>query len=90
MNEIKCPNCSVFMPQIQLDSGWCEECGHKIPLFIYEQFGGKSPDEKTLSKIHWDKPRAAAPAEERENLAGWKIALIGVAVVGIVIVIIAY
>jgi hypothetical protein len=87
MKNVKCPNCDIMLPAMQLSSGWCEECGHKIPHFIYEEAGVKAAGEKSLAQMHWDRPQAG-PADEPEDLPRWKIAAIGAAVIGIAAVIV--
>jgi hypothetical protein len=86
MVGIKCPNCDIALPSQDLSDGWCDACGKKVPLFVYEQAGMEAPSEKTLTKIHWDHPQAGP--EEKESLPVWQFAAIGVFVVGLAVVIV--
>jgi hypothetical protein len=87
MKDVKCPNCEAALSVALLDSGWCESCGHKVPRFIYKEAGARAPGEKQLSSIVRNQG-LIAPAEEMEALPFWKLAVLGVVLLGIAVVII--
>ncbi len=86
LKTIKCPSCDVVLPDQELDDGWCESCGKKIPQFIYEEAGLESRAERSLTKLHWDKP--AEGPQEKESLPIWQLSLIGVCVLALAVVIV--
>ena len=86
MNDIKCPSCAAALPSNQLESGWCERCGKKIPHFVYTEAGSKAPEERRLAKS--DGVQTLGAAEELEDLPAWKIALLGAAVLAVAAVIV--
>lgn len=83
---VKCPSCDVVLPDAELDDGWCDACGKKIPQFIYEKAGMEAPSERTLSRMHWDKPMEGP--QEKESLPIWQLSVIGVFVLALAVVIV--
>jgi hypothetical protein len=37
MTAISCPYCNVIVPAKELEDGWCENCGKKLPPFVYSR-----------------------------------------------------
>ena len=86
VNDIKCPSCAAALPANQLESGWCDQCGKKIPHFVYTEAGSKAPEERRLTKV--DGVQTPMAAEEMEDLPTWKIALLAAAVLAVAAVIV--
>lgn len=83
----KCPNCRATLPKSELTAGWCDSCGQKIPLFIYEEIGWETPEEhRPFNHLH------DAPAQEQvleaEPFPIVQVGLIAAAVIGIGFVIV--
>jgi hypothetical protein len=87
MGATKCPNCRVALPQKEMASGWCDACGQKIPLFVYEECGMETPEEhRPFNHLH-DAP-AREQVMEAEPFPLLQVSLIAVAIVGIAFVIV--
>ena len=87
MSATKCPNCRAVLPKSELAAGWCDACGQKIPLFVYEEIGQEAPEEhQPFNHLH------DAPAQEKvietEPFPIMQASLIAAAVIGIAFVIV--
>ena len=88
MSSAKCPNCRVVLPKAELAAGWCDSCGQKIPLFVYEEIGMETPDEhRPFNHLH-DAPSTQVQVLEGEPFPILQVSLIAVAVIGIAVVIV--
>ncbi|MCE9534245.1 MAG: hypothetical protein K8T89_24460 [Planctomycetes bacterium] len=88
MSEIKCPSCDVLLPSGDLRDGWCGACGKKVPMFVYHQAHLSGPKETGLPSAVREAPPVVAQLDPEEKPPIWQIACIGVAVIGIAIVIV--
>jgi hypothetical protein len=85
--KCKCPNCRAELPENELNAGWCDACGQKIPLFVYEEIGMETPEEhRPFNHLH-DAPQREQ-AIEAEPFPFVQAGLIGGAVIAIAFVIV--
>ncbi len=75
MADIKCPNCRSTLPTMELAQGWCDSCGNKIPLYIYEEGNLESPDEIDRCRLNHEAP-ANLSIQDAEKPAYWQMGLV--------------
>lgn len=49
MKRVNCPNCGAAYARAELQEGWCESCGHKVPGFILKEASGRPRHERGRS-----------------------------------------
>lgn len=87
MSDAKCPSCSAVLNQRELNEGWCNGCGKRVPMHVYHSAGLKGPKEHALpASAHAPLPMTMAMDPE-EKLPIWQLALIGAAILAIAAVI---
>ncbi|MDB5308687.1 MAG: hypothetical protein JWO38_2889 [Gemmataceae bacterium] len=58
MRCFTCPTCGINLPGADIQAGWCESCGKKIPAFAYREAGTELPAPRSPAPT---RPRPARP-----------------------------
>lgn len=48
MNPIRCPNCDWQLTPGEINEGWCEECGKKVPSAVLAAASANHPSEEPV------------------------------------------
>jgi len=68
-----CPNCGVVLPEAEVNDGWCETCGKRLPTSITSHHSGRAAGRQPRSRF-------APPA--KTSASGWVLILTGCVLVG--------
>jgi len=89
MTAVRCSNCAADLSGRELDDGWCNACGKSIPSFVYREAGLKGRKEKAIPQATRTPMTTSATSMDPEDRpAGWQLALIGLAMIGLATVIV--
>lgn len=57
-----CPNCLASVPASEVEAGWCENCGKKLPSFVLPRSSSTLSEPSRSAKAEPKKPSSGAKA----------------------------